>query len=104
MKNWLILTKVHLAGITGFNKLRYSDNKSEKRKTGLVLGLYALFGVLMIAFVSIYAVMFAELGLTDYIISLSFAISSLMTLTFTLLRGAHILFAVRTTICLCRCP
>lgn len=95
MKNWLILTKVHLAGITGFNKLRYSDNKSEKRKTGLVLGLYALFGVLMIAFVSIYAVMFAELGLTDYIISLSFAISSLMTLTFTLLRGAHILFAVK---------
>ena len=93
--NWLILTKVHMAGVTGINRLRYSQNKNEKRKSGLVIGVCALCALVLLAFVCVYAVAFAEMGLGGYLISLSFALAALITLTFSLMRGAHILFAIK---------
>ncbi len=92
---WIILTKVHLEGVTGINRLRYSQNKNEKRKSGLVIGFCALCALVLLAFVCVYAVAFAKMGLGGYLISLSFALAALITLTFSLMRGAHILFAIK---------
>lgn len=93
--NFLTLTKVHLLGMTGINRVRYSEDGKEKRKAGLFIGLYAFVMILMIAFVCFYAVMFAENGMNDVIPALSFALASAITLIFSLIRGPHMLFAMK---------
>ena len=44
--NFLTLTKVHLLGMTGINRVRYSEDGKEKRKAGLFIGLYAFVMIL----------------------------------------------------------
>lgn len=93
--NLLTLTKVHLTGMTGINRVRYSLDGKEKRKAGLFLALYILVLALLVAFVSIYAILFAKSGLNDVIPALSFALSAAITLVFSLIRGPHMLFAMK---------
>ena len=81
--------------MTGINRVRYSQDGKEKRKAGLFIGLYAFVIILMIAFVCFYAVMFAENGMNDVIPALSFALASAITLIFSLIRGPHMLFAMK---------
>ena len=93
--NWLTLTKVHLAGITGINRVRFSKDGKEKRKVGIMFALIAFLGILLIAFVSLYAVLFANSGLNYILPALSFSMAAIITFVFSLLRGPHMLFAMK---------
>lgn len=93
--NFISLTKIHLLGMTGMNRARYSGDGKEKRKAWLLIALYVFVSVLMLAFVTVYAILFAESGLNAVIPALSFALAAAIVLIFSLMRGPYMLFAMK---------
>ena len=92
---WLLLTKIQLLGLFGINKVRKSDDPSVKRKAAGGLAVFALVGLLLIFYIVLIAVEFCRQGIGALLPAASIAITSLITLLFTLLQGCSALFAMK---------
>lgn len=92
---WLLLTKIQLTGLFDFNKARHSkDAKTVRRAAGVAAAL-ALIGLCICAYVVFFSVEFCRQGIGAHLPALLIALSSFVTLLFSLLQGCSVLFAMK---------
>ena len=92
---WLILTKVQLLGLLGFNRARHTEDPAARRKARGAAVLLAVAAVVIAFYVVMVAVLFCSQGLGRNLPALCVALVSMITLLFTLLRGSAGLFAMK---------
>ena len=96
MKNkWLLLTKIQLMGLLGFNKARHSKDAKTVRRTAGTAAILLLVGVIICAYVVFFAVEFCKQGIGAHLPALLIALTSLITLVFSLIQGCSVLFAMK---------
>ena len=96
MKNkWLPMTKIQLMGLFGINKAKNSADPAIKRKTAGGLAALAIVGAVMIFYIVLIAVSFCKQGIGQHLPALTIALTSLITLLFSLLHGCSSLFAMK---------
>lgn len=96
MKNkWLPMTKIQLMGLFGINKAKNSADPAVKRKTAGGLAALAIVGAVMIFYIVLIAVSFCKQGIGQHLPALTIALTSLITLLFSLLHGCSSLFAMK---------
>ncbi len=96
MKNkWLPMTKIQLMGLFGINKAKNSADPAIKRKTAGGLAALAIVGAVMIFYIVLIAVSFCKQGIGQHLPALTIALTSLITLLFSLLYGCSSLFAMK---------
>ena len=92
---WLILTKVQLLGLLGFNRARHTEDPAARRKARGAAVLLAVAAAVLAFYVVMVAVLFCSQGLGRNLPALCVALVSMITLLFTLLRGSAGLFAMK---------
>lgn len=96
MKNkWLLMTKIQLMGLFGINKAKNSADPTVKRKTAGGLAALVIVGAVMIFYIVLIAVSFCKQGIGRHLPALTIALTSLITLLFSLLQGCSALFAMK---------
>ena len=92
---WLLLTKIQLAGLFDFNRARHSKDAKTVRRAAGTAAILLLVGVCICAYVVFFAVEFCRQGIGVHLPALLIALSSLITLIFSLLQGCSVLFAMK---------
>ena len=92
---WMLLTKIQLMGLLGLNRARNtSDARVRRRAVGGAVA-FAVVSLLLIAYVTLFAVVFCGLGLTQAVPAAAIALTAIITFFFSLLQGGSILFALK---------
>lgn len=89
------MTKIQLMGLFGINKAKNSADPAVKRKTAGGLAALAIVGAVMIFYIVLIAVSFCKQGIGQHLPALTIALTSLITLLFSLLHGCSSLFAMK---------
>ncbi len=92
---WLLLTKIQLMGLFDFNKARYSKDTKTVRRTAGMAAVMAIVGLCICAYVVFFAVEFCNQGIGSHLPALLIALTSFITLLFSLLQGCSVLFAMK---------
>lgn len=92
---WLPMTKIQLMGLFGINKAKNSADPAVKRKAAGGLAALAIVGAVMIFYIVLIAVSFCRQGIGQHLPALTIALTSLITLLFSLLHGCSSLFAMK---------
>lgn len=96
MKNkCLLLTKIQLMSLLGFNKAKNSTDRTQKRKLAGFVALWLFLGLILLFYIVMIAGLFCSQGLGYHLPALSIALSALVTLFFSLLHGCSSLFAMK---------
>lgn len=92
---WMLLTKIQLMGLLGLNRARNtSDARVRRRAVGGAVA-FAVVSLLLIAYVTLFAVVFCGLGLTQAVPAAAISLTAVITFFFSLLQGGSILFALK---------
>ena len=92
---WMLLAKIQLMGLLGLNRARNtSDARVRRRAVGGAVA-FAVVSLVLIAYVTLFAVVFCGLGLTQAVPAAAIALTAVITFFFSLLQGGSILFALK---------
>lgn len=92
---WMLLAKIQLMGLLGLNRARNtSDARVRRRAVGGAVA-FAVVSLLLIAYVTLFAVVFCGLGLTRAVPAAAISLTAIITFFFSLLQGGSILFALK---------
>lgn len=92
---WMLLAKIQLMGLLGLNRARNtSDARMRRRAVGGAVA-FAVVSLVLIAYVTLFAVVFCGLGLTQAVPAAAIALTAVITFFFSLLQGGSILFALK---------
>ena len=89
------MTKIQLMGLFGINKAKHSSDPAAKRKAAGGLAALAIVGAVVIFYIVLIAVSFCKQGIGQHLPALTIALTSLITLLFSLLHGCSSLFAMK---------
>lgn len=91
---WLLLTKIQLMGMLDFNKSRYAKDAKLTRRTAGSFAIIAIIALVICVYSVIISIGFCEQGIgrTSGIL---IAVTSLVTLMFSLMQGCSPLFAMK---------
>ena len=92
---WLLLTKIQLIGMLGFNKAAKTYDPAVKKRTVGSIAALAVVALLMLFYIVMMAFAFCEQGLGRHLPATAIAIASLITLLFSFLNGCSSLFAMK---------
>ena len=96
MKNkYLLLLKMQFFNFLGINRLRYSSNKREIRRSFIIGFSWLLVIVLLITYSAIISIGFVKAGAIDILPIVSTLICSIITLVLTFLKSTGVLFGLR---------
>ena len=92
---WLLLTKIQLLGILDFNKARYAKDSKTKRRTVGSAAIIAIVALVICIYSVVLSLGFCEQGIGVHLPAFLIAVTSLITLIFSLLQGCSSLFAMK---------
>ncbi|HBG4987947.1 Uncharacterised protein [Clostridioides difficile] len=96
MKNkYLLLLKMQFFNFLGINRLRYSSNKREIRRSFVIGFSWLLVIGLLITYSAIISIGFVKAGAIDILPIVSTLICSIITLVLTFLKSTGVLFGLR---------
>ena len=92
---WLLLTKIQLLGMLDFNKARYTKDAKLKRRSAGSAAIIAIIALVICVYSVILSLGFCEQGIGVHLPAFLIAVTSLITLMFSLLQGCTPLFAMK---------
>ena len=92
---WILLAKIQLMGLLGFNRARKTDDPSVRRKAIGGAVAFAIVSLIMLAYITLFAIVFCGLGLTEAVPATAIALAAVITFFFSLLQGSSMLFALK---------
>lgn len=92
---WLLLTKIQLLGMLDFNKARYAKDAKLKRRSAGSAAIIAIIALVICVYSVILSLGFCEQGIGVHLPAFLIAVTSLITLMFSLLQGCTPLFAMK---------
>lgn len=92
---YLLLLKMQFFNFLGINRLRYSSNKREIRRSFIIGFSWLLVIVLLITYSAIISIGFVKAGAIDILPIVSTLICSIITLVLTFLKSTGVLFGLR---------
>ena len=84
---WLLLTKIQLLGMLDFNKARYAKDAKLKRRSAGSAAIIAIIALVICVYSVILSLGFCEQGIGVHLPAFLIAVTSLITLMFSLLQG-----------------
>ena len=92
---WLLLTKIQLMGMLDFNKSRYAKDAKLTRRTAGSFAIIAIIALVICVYSVIISIGFCEQGIGAHLPAFLIAVTSLVTLMFSLMQGCSPLFAMK---------
>ena len=92
---WLLLAKIQFLGAFGLNKLRHTDDARLKRRAGWAAAAIVLAFAVIVFYVVVISLLFAEQGIISALPAFMIAASSAIVFIFSLIRGSSMLFAAK---------
>lgn len=95
LNNCKLLLRIQLLHTFQLNVLRYSKDKKKKINAVLLTFCYLLIGISILAYVSLLAYSICKIGMAELVPPYILAVTSILTLLFTILKAASILFGAK---------
>lgn len=92
---WLLLTKIQLMGMLNFNKSRYAKDAKLTRRTAGSFAIIAIIALIICLYSVVISIGFCEQGIGAHLPAFLIAVTSLITLIFSLMQGCTPLFAMK---------
>ena len=92
---WMLLAKIQLMGLLGLNRARKTDDPRVRRKTIGGAVAFGIVSLILLAYITLFAVLLCEIGLTETVPATAIALAAVITFFFSLLQGSSMLFSLK---------
>ena len=92
---WMLLAKIQLMGLLGLNRARKTDDPRVRRKTVGGAVAFGIVSLILLAYITLFAVLLCEIGLTETMPATAIALAAVITFFFSLLQGSSMLFSLK---------
>ena len=92
---WMLLAKIQLMGLLGLNRARKTDDPRVRRKTVGGAVAFGIVSLILLAYITLFAVLLCEIGLTEAVPATAIALAAVITFFFSLLQGSSMLFSLK---------
>ena len=92
---WMLLAKIQLMGLLGLNRARKTDDPRVRRKTVGGAVAFGIVSLILLAYITLFAVLLCEIGLTEALPATAIALAAVITFFFSLLQGSSMLFSLK---------
>ena len=92
---WMLLANIQLMGLLGLNRARKTDDPRVRRKTVGGVVAFGIVSLILLAYITLFAVLLCEIGLTETMPATAIALAAVITFFFSLLQGSSMLFSLK---------